>query len=213
MKIEELENCPKWLKEANTENADVTIVDKLVHWHSGTWNNGVWEGGVWHNGTWNDGFWRTGTFLAGEWLDGYWYSGYWNSGTWCDGTWYNGDWIDGTWYKGTWKDGTWYNGLWNSGTWKHGTWKHGTWISGNWEGGIWKEAGNQHQRIKYSPSLREDKTISIGCKTKTRDEWDEWFAGKETFETPRGTDTFDLIEANYRAFIAYAEHLNLIPKK
>ena len=218
MKIEELTDCPDWLKEAVTENADVTIVAGVVHWHSGiwhdgTWENGVWETGLWKGGTWKHGLWKSGTWEGGTWHNGFWHNGHWNSGTWKFGTWVDGRWHKGIWENGVWEDGIWGDGTWNSGTWNAGTWEGGTWYGGVWENGIWKGAGNQYQRIKYSPSLRKDKTITIGCKTKSREEWDKWFAGTEEYKTPRGTPTFKLIVANYKAFIAYAEELELIPKK
>ena len=218
MKISELENCPDWLKNANTEDANVEIIDGVVHWYRGSWKAGTWERGTWHNGTWVNGIWEDGL-----WKDGLWRNGYWIDGTWRNGDWDTGDWMNGTWWDGTWKSGIWHNGRWLSGVWHTGTWNSGTWVDGTWEGGAWyggvwekgtwKGAGNQHQRIKYSPSLRKDKTITIGCKTKTREEWDKWFAGTEEYRTPRGTPTFKLIVANYKAFIAYAEELELIPKK
>ena len=39
--------------------------------------------------------------------------------------------------------------------------------------------------------------IQIGCKTKTIEEWDAWFAGTEEFATRRGTPEFELIQAAY----------------
>ena len=50
MKKTELDNCPKWLLEASTEDEDVTIDGSIVNWHGGTWNGGVWNGGVWNRG-------------------------------------------------------------------------------------------------------------------------------------------------------------------
>jgi len=41
MKISELTDAPAWLKDANTEDADVEIRDGIVTWH-----NGVWRGTV-----------------------------------------------------------------------------------------------------------------------------------------------------------------------
>ncbi len=192
MKIEELTNCPDWLKEAVTENADVEIIDGLVHWHSGTWNNGTWNDGTWKNGVWKGGIWK-----RGFWERGLWHNGTWLSGTWCSGTWISGIWEEGTWYNGTWERGLWHNGTWLSGTWKSGVW----------------ESGYQTIRFKYSPLFVSPTQIKIGCKIKTRDEWDAWFASDEEYSTRRETSTFKLIEANYNAFIAYAETLNLIPKK
>ena len=123
MKIEELENCPKWLKEARTENADVEIIDGAVHWFSGTWNNGTWEGGTWENGTW----------LGGTWKSGGWWNGTWNGGTWKEGVWKGGVWYAGTWNRGIWTSGTWCDGIWESGTWCDGTWERVTWCHGIWQ--------------------------------------------------------------------------------
>lgn len=208
MKIEELANCPDWLKEAVTENADVDIIEGVVHWHSGTWHSGVWENGVWETGLWKGGTWKHGLWKSGTWEGGTWHSGTWRSGTWNYGTWNDGRWREGTWCNGIWEDGHWYSGYWNNGTWYDGFWHNGT-----WDRGSLKKAHIRHQRFKYSPALRADNSIIIGCQTKTREQWDAWFAGDEEFETPRNSEEFKLIEANYIGFIAYAEQLNLIPKK
>ena len=53
-------------------------------------------------------------------------------------------------------------------------------------------------------------SVSIGCKTKTVAEWDNWFAGTEEFDTPRGTEEFRRIRANYLAVRAYVEAMGLI---
>ena len=53
MKKTELDNCPKWLLEASTEDEDVTIDGSIVNWHGGTWNGGAWHGGAWYGGVWN----------------------------------------------------------------------------------------------------------------------------------------------------------------
>lgn len=45
--------------------------------------------------------------------------------------------------------------------------------------------------------------IKIGCKEKTIEEWDLWFAGDEVFSTKRGTKEFAKIQANYLAVKAY----------
>src|SRR5690606_38589590 len=50
--------------------------------------------------------------------------------------------------------------------------------------------------------------IKIGCKEKTIAEWDEWFAGSEKYITERNIEDFKRIEAMYRAYKAYYEHLN-----
>ena len=80
MKIHELENAPQWLLDANTYNANVDIIDGVVHWYDGSWFDGTWHGGewhygVWHNGTWRDGEWHDGVWLGGTWQDGVWRGG------------------------------------------------------------------------------------------------------------------------------------------
>jgi hypothetical protein len=50
-----------------------------------------------------------------------------------------------------------------------------------------------------------DGQIRIGCKSKTIAEWDDWFAGTDTFETARGTEEFDRIRANFEAVKRYLE--------
>jgi len=39
--------------------------------------------------------------------------------------------------------------------------------------------------------------------TKTVAEWDEFFAGEEVFDTPRGTEAFELIRKSYAAARGY----------
>ena len=218
MKISELKNCPHWLKTAITENANVDIVDGIVHWHSGVWHSGVWYNGIWENGDWYGGTWLRGTWKNGVWINGNWYCGTWETGAWADGTWHKGSWMKGTWCDGTWCDGNWHSGIWFDGTWRDGMWYGGTWEGGVWSGGrwvtgVWKGAFAQHQRFRHSPILNIDKTITIGSRRKTRDEWDVWFTGTEEYDTPRDSEEFKLLIANYKSFITYAEELNLIPKK
>ncbi len=237
MKISQLKNCPPWLKRAKTKNADVKIINGIVHWHSGTWCSGAWYGGEWHNGiwergTWYDGTWHRGLWEAGTWDKGIWLRGIWEKGTWKDGTWHNGTWYRGTWKDGTWKAGVWHYGTWETGHWLAGCWKFGTWEKGTWENGIWKDGtwnngtwnngtwecgtwhkGEQGVRSPYFPKLVANKQIKIGCKTKSRDEWDAWFEGTEEFCTSRRSLTFNLIHASYKGFITYVETLKLIPKK
>ena len=61
------DNAPQWLKDAKTDNADVTInEDGCVEWCGGTW-----RGGTWHSGTWLTGVWCGGTWCGGTWCGGY----------------------------------------------------------------------------------------------------------------------------------------------
>ena len=50
--------------------------------------------------------------------------------------------------------------------------------------------------------------IKIGCKQKSIAEWVLFFAGKEEYDTKRGSTEFKQIEANFKAFEAYYNHLN-----
>ena len=52
---------PAWLKAAETEDAQVEIIDGDVHWWGGSWKNGTWEGGTWEGGSWKGGTWEAGT--------------------------------------------------------------------------------------------------------------------------------------------------------
>jgi hypothetical protein len=97
--------------------------------------------------------------------------------------------VSGTWKSGTWEDGTWENGTWKNGTWENGTWKNGTWEDG------WIQTGRCRWLVFYNS---KEKLVRVGCKQKTIQEWDAFFASEETYETPRGTDRFDRIEKTYR---------------
>jgi len=100
----------------------------------------------------------------------------------------------------------WNNGRWEGGTWRNGIWKDGRWEGGRWEGGLW-EGGFRIPMSKWFVTVSNDKLVKIGCKVKTIPEWDEWFAGSEEFDTPRDSEEFKLIRANYEAVKAF--HLNM----
>jgi hypothetical protein len=59
---------------------------------------------------------------------------------------------------------------------------------------------------KWSHAIIGDK-IKIGCKEKTIEEWDLFFASDETYETERNTEDFKQIQAVYLAYKAYLTHL------
>ena len=60
---------------------------------------------------------------------------------------------------------------------------------------------------KWTPCIIGNR-IRIGCKEKTIQEWDYFFASNETFETSRDSEDFKQIEAVYLAYKAYFQHLN-----
>ncbi len=55
---------------------------------------------------------------------------------------------------------------------------------------------------KWSVGIKGD-FLSIGCKTKTFEEWREWFAGSEEHSTPRGSEDFKRLHAIFLAHEAY----------
>lgn len=61
---------------------------------------------------------------------------------------------------------------------------------------------------KWNYSILGDK-IQIGCKKRTIEEWDSFFASDEVLSTKRGTEKFKQIEAIYLACKAYLTHLTL----
>jgi len=60
---------------------------------------------------------------------------------------------------------------------------------------------------KWTPCIIGN-DIKIGCKQMTIENWDLFFASNEEFETKRGTDEFNHIEAVYLAYKAYLTHLS-----
>src|SRR5690606_27121006 len=100
-----------------------------------------------------------------------------------------------------WEGGTWRGGVWENGTWEDGTWEGGVWKGGSWKGGL------QSARGPYGVYVSAGGAAVIGCKTKTIAEWDEWFAGSDEYETPRGTEKFALIQAQYEAIKAYHNYM------
>ena len=55
---------------------------------------------------------------------------------------------------------------------------------------------------KWSFSIAGEK-IQIGCKTKTIEEWDLFFASNEVYSTERNTDDFKQIQAVYNGLKSY----------
>ena len=60
---------------------------------------------------------------------------------------------------------------------------------------------------KWAFTILGDK-IQIGCKEKTIEEWDLFFASDEVYSTDRNTEDFKQIEAVYLACKAYLTHLS-----
>ena len=81
MKIQDLKDAPQWLLDADTNFADVEIIDGIVHWNGGVWKEGVWQNGVWKDGIWANGVWKDGYWFKGSWYEGKWEKGHkWENG-------------------------------------------------------------------------------------------------------------------------------------
>ena len=70
MKISELVNAPQWLIDADTENADVAIIDGIVQWYSGEFRGGNFRGGDFLGGNFRGGNFLGGNFLGGNFRGG-----------------------------------------------------------------------------------------------------------------------------------------------
>ena len=55
---------------------------------------------------------------------------------------------------------------------------------------------------RWTISIKDDK-ITIGCKSKTIKEWDDFFNSEEVYSTRRGSNEFKQIQACYEACKAY----------
>ena len=60
--------------------------------------------------------------------------------------------------------------------------------------------------MKWGIAIKGD-LLRIGCKEKTFEEWENWFAGTEEFSTERNTDDFKRIQASFLAYKAYYEFM------
>lgn len=78
------------------------------------------------------------------------------------------------------------------------------WCGGEWRDGVWR-GGSSGIRSPWFVVAHKDGEISIGCKRKTRADWDAWFAGAEEFSTPRSDPKFRLIHAHYLAVCAWLD--------
>ena len=65
MNIADLPNCPAWLQEATTHNADVSLdTQGDVTWHGGEFLGGEFQGGEFLGGSFLGGYFRGGSLLG-----------------------------------------------------------------------------------------------------------------------------------------------------
>ena len=70
-----------------------------------------------------------------------------------------------------------------------------------------KKEANLPIFCKWNHSIIGNK-IQIGCKQKTIEDWDGFFASEEIYETERNTEEFKQIQAVYESYKAYLTFLN-----
>ena len=77
MNIADLPNCPAWLQEATTHNADVSLdAHGEVTWHGGDFLDGEFLGGYFLGGSFLGGSFLGGLFQSGEFWGGEFMGGY-----------------------------------------------------------------------------------------------------------------------------------------
>jgi hypothetical protein len=79
-------------------------------------------------------------------------------------------------------------------------------VRANLDGAENIEKAKMPMYAKWSVGIIGDK-LSIGCKTKTFEEWDIWFAGSEEYSTPRNSEDFNRLHAIFLANKAYYEFM------
>jgi hypothetical protein len=178
MKISELKNAPEWLVLADTFNADVEITSYgWVIWRGGNFLGGDFRGGDFRGGNFLGGNFLGGDFLGGNFLGGNFLGGDFRGGNFLGGNFLGGDFLGGN-FRG-------------------GDFRGGNFRGGNFRGGVMMPT------CKWVFGVTAGGKIKIGCEEKTIEEWDAWFAGSETFSTPRNTVAFQKIQASYEATKAY----------
>lgn len=70
-----------------------------------------------------------------------------------------------------------------------------------WVCGKAEATGKVHTAGFFWLFTATDKHLKVGCVQKTYSEWEQWLESDETFETPRSTEKFDVIEMAIRTFI------------
>jgi uncharacterized protein YjbI with pentapeptide repeats len=169
MKISDIKNAPEWLVLAKTENADVDITQ--YGWV--IWNSGNFLGGDFLGGNFLGGDFLGGNFLGGDFLGG---------------NFLGGNFLGGNFLGGNFRGGNFFGG-----DFLGGNFFGGDFFGGDFLGGLMIP----HCKWVYGQDC--DGKIIIGCKRKTIQEWEEWFAGTEEFDSKRGSEDFKKIQACFEA--------------
>jgi len=126
----------------------------------------------------------------------------WNGGDFLGGDFLGGDFRGGNFRGGNFRGGNFLGGDFLGGNFLGGNFLGGDFCGGNFRGGNFL-GGTMMPHNKWRCGVESNGLIRIGCKVKSMQEWDSWFAGNETFSTPRGTKEFAKIQANYLAVKTY----------
>jgi hypothetical protein len=140
---------------------------------------GTWI--IWHSGLFRGAF-RGGAFRGGAFLGGEFLGGAFRGGAFLGGAFLGGEFLGGEFRGGAFRGGAFLGGAFLGGS---------TWIRPFWH-----------------VLVHEDGQISVGCKRKTRAEWDAWFAGTEVYSHQRNTDEFRRIHGSYRALCVWLDTVN-----
>jgi len=90
-------NAPQWLKDADTWNADVELVNGEVVWRGGEFSGGVFRGDVFRGGVFSGGVFSGGEFSGGEFRDGEFSGGVFSGGVFSGGEFRGGEFRGGEW--------------------------------------------------------------------------------------------------------------------
>jgi hypothetical protein len=209
MKKSELKNCPEWLVKADTFNEDVDwdIYGNLI------WKGGEFRGGYFLGGEFRGGEFRGGEFLGGEFRGGYFLGGEFLGGEFLGGYFLGGEFrggyfLGGEFRGGEFRGGYFLGGEFLGGEFLGGEFRGGYFLGGEFLGGVM----NPHCKWRVC-GVMPDGRVKIGCKEKTMEEWDAWFAGTEEFETKRGTKDFAKIHAMFLSLKAYVIFLKDFDKE
>ena len=113
-------------------------------------------------------------------------------------------WNGGEFLGGEFLGGYFLGGYFLGGEFRGGEFLGGYFLGGYFRGGYFL-GGVMIPNCKWVYGFQADGRIKLGCKVKTIEEWDAWFASDEVYTTPRGTDAFKRIEACYKVAKLYAE--------
>ena len=130
---------------------------------------------------WKGGDFRGGDFLGGNFL--------------------GGDFRGGDFLGGNFRGGNFLGGNFRGGDFRGGNFLGGDFLGGDFLGGLMMP----HCKWIYGQDCEGN--IIIGCKRMKIEEWEEWFAGTEEFETRRDTEAFKKIQACFEATKAFIQFM------